>query len=159
MNAMINIKHPDSIGLSNAGKKWTDEEQNKLLEELNKNIDINLISQSHNRTSGSINARCKLIAYNMYTNDISIEEICQITKLKDVEVMDAIKQMENKHKKRDMKKNKKKILINVQDNSSTNKNINTDDDITEIKKDIIEIKNNIKELVAMMKALYEFEHS
>lgn len=29
----------------------------------------------------------------------------------------------------------------------------------EIKKDIREIKNNIKELVAMMKALYEFEDS
>lgn len=155
---MPNTKYSDSIGLSNAGKKWTDEEHNVLLEELNKNIDINLIAQSHNRTNGAINARCKVIAHDMYKNNVPIEEICAKTKLSEIEIMDAIEHIENKNTKRGRKK--KNQTLNVANKIDENKiDENKNDDITEIKKDIIEIKKNIKELVAMMKALYEFEHS
>jgi hypothetical protein len=149
---MPNTKHSDNIVLSNAGKKWTEEEHNTLLEELNTNIDINLIAQSHNRTTGAINARCKIIAYDMYKNNIPMEEIYTKTKLNEIEIMIAIEQIENKQKRGRKKKDKE---LNVADKIDENKN----DDITVIKNDIIEIKKNIKELVAMMKALYEFEHS
>jgi len=157
---MSKINHSDKNKelLSNVGKKWTDEEEAMLLDELNNNIDIQVIAQSHNRTTNGINARCKLIAYKMYTNNISTEEICKKTKLNESELMDTIKQMENKPKRGRKKLNEKIQSINdgleTEDTSLKNEN-----DIKEMKKDIEEIKNNIKELVAMMKALYEFEHS
>jgi hypothetical protein len=149
---MPNTKYSDNIGLSNAGKKWTEEEHNILLEELDKNIDIHLIAQSHNRTTGAINARCKVIAHDMYKNNIPIQEICIKSKLNEIEIWDAIEQIENKQIKQDRKKINQ--TLNVSNKIDENKN-----DIKEIKKDIIEIKKNIKELVAMMKALYEFENS
>jgi hypothetical protein len=147
-------KHSNT-GLSNAGKKWTTEEENILLEELNNNIDIELISKSHNRTIGSISSRCQLIAYNMYTNNIPMEEICQKTKLNESEVRVSIERFENKIQNKKIKNKKLQVIFN----DLENKEIKNENDITEIKKDIKEIKNNIKELVAMMKALYEFEHS
>lgn len=146
-----------NTGLSNAGKKWTVEEENILLEELNNNIDIELISKSHNRTIGSICSRCQLIAYNMYTNNIPMEEICQKTKLNESEVRVSIERFENQNKNKKEKIKNKKLQVIF--NNLENKEIKNENDITEIKKDIKEIKNNIKELVAMMKALYEFEHS
>ena len=47
-------------------QKWTDEEETLLLEELNKNIDIETISQTHNRTIGGINSPHREILYKMY---------------------------------------------------------------------------------------------
>lgn len=145
--------------LSNVGKKWTDEEEAMLLDELNNNIDIQVIAQSHNRTTNGINARCKLIAYEMYTNNVSTEEICKKMKLNESELMDTIKQMENKPK-RGRKKLNEKIQSSIYDGlENEDTSLKNENDIKEIKKDIEEIKNNIKELVSMMKALYEFEHS
>jgi hypothetical protein len=66
---------------SNYFKKWSDEEEIELLEELNKNIDIEIIALNHNRTKGGISSRCQHIAYKMYLKNISIEEIIEKTKL------------------------------------------------------------------------------
>ena len=58
-----------------------DEEETLLLEELSKNIDIQLIAQFHNRTIGGINARRREIAYKLYSNNTSMEDIILKTKL------------------------------------------------------------------------------
>ena len=65
----------------NMGKKWTDEEESLLLEELNKNMDIEIISQIHKRTIGGINSRRREIVYKMYLKKIDMEEIIKRTKL------------------------------------------------------------------------------
>lgn len=83
--------HDVSQKSSNVGKKWTDEEEAILLEELNNNVEMEIIANSHNRNIGGINARCKLIAYKMYNNNISMEEICNITKLHEGEIIEFIK--------------------------------------------------------------------
>lgn len=153
MDSQTHNSVSDNVKLSNIGKKWSDTEENVLLNELNSNVDINIIAQSHNRTIGAINARRKLIAYKMYTNNVDMEEICIKTKLNEIEIMEAIEHIENKNTKRGSKKTNK--ILNVINKIDDNRN----DDIIEIKKDILEIKKNIKELVAMMKALYEFEHA
>lgn len=153
MDSQTHYSVSDNVKLSNIGKKWSDTEENVLLNELNSNIDINIIAQYHNRTIGAINARRKLIAYKMYTNNVDMEEICIKTKLNEIEIMEAIEHIENKNTKSGSKKTNK--FLNVVNKIDENRK----DDIIEIKKDIIEIKKNIKELVAMMKALYEFEHA
>ena len=121
----------------NAGKKWTDEEEKILLEELNKNIDIKLIAKTHNRTTGGINARRHKIAYKLYSNNISMEEIIVKTKLNEYEITETIKKRQNITK--------------------INKPFSIENEIYEMKNDIKEIKNTINEVVGMMNTVYEFE--
>jgi hypothetical protein len=74
---------------SNKGEKWNDEEEKLLLEELSKNICIEVIAQSHKRTIGAINSRLGKIAYKLLTNNSSIEEIIMKTKLDDYKIIET----------------------------------------------------------------------
>ena len=124
---------------SNVGKKWTDEEEDTLLEELKKNIDIEIISQNHKRKIGGIESRRKEIAYKMYLNHIDIKEIIVKTKLD----YETIKQ-----------------IINIKQNyKKPNKTISLENEIAEIKNDIKDLKKSISELSDMLKAVYDFEHT
>lgn len=77
----IRIKNKDTNYPSNMGQKWNNEEESMLLEEINNNTDIEIIAQKHGRTIGGITSRLRKIAYEMYLNNISIEEIIKLTKL------------------------------------------------------------------------------
>jgi hypothetical protein len=128
----------------NKGNIWTDREEKTLLEELRKNIDIDSIAQIHQRTTGGINTRRRVIAYKLYCNNNSIEEIVMKTKLAEDEIMETIRRrQDNSNRSKSMKKIKEPFSI--------------ESEITEMKNDIKELKNTIKELVEMMKAVYEFE--
>lgn len=136
MLKMLKSKYPDRDYPSKLGQRWTDQEEKILLEELHKNIDMQLIAQSHHRTIGGINARRREIAYKLYINNNPMEEIMSKTKLDKDQIAETIKKKQN-----DPKSYK----------------ISIDNEIDEIKKDIKEIKNIIRELVEIMKAVYEFE--
>jgi hypothetical protein len=139
---MLKSQNPDKEYPSNMGKKWADEEEILLLEELSKNIDIQLIAQSHNRTIGGINSKRREIAYKLYSNNNSMEEIMLKTKLDEDEIIETIKRRQNNPKKC-------KSVTEIKTPFSI--------EIYELKNDIKELKNTIKELVEMMKAVYEFE--
>jgi hypothetical protein len=139
----LKTKNSDKEYPSNLGQKWSDEEEILLLEELSKNIDIQLIAQSHNRTIGGINARRKQIVYKLYSNNISIEEIILKTKLEKDQIIEIIKRRQNNPTKSEVIEIKKLFSI--------------ESEIDELKNDIKEVKNILKELVEMMKAVYEFE--
>ena len=134
MLKMIKTKNPDTDYPSNMGQKWTYEEENTLLQELDKNINIEIIAQTHNRTIGGITGRQRTIAYNMYVKKVSIEEIIRKTKLDKEQIIDTITRKENQLKK-----------------------VSLENEIIEMRSEIKELKNTIKELVEMMKAVYEFE--
>ena len=141
MLKMLKYQNSDKDYPSNTGKKWTNEEDTLLLEELNNNIDIQLIAQYHNRTTGGINARRREIAYKLYSNNNSMEDIILKTKLDEDQIIETIKKRQNSRKKcKSVTKIKTPFSI-----------------IDEMKNDIKELKNTIKELVEMMKAVYEFE--
>jgi hypothetical protein len=144
MLKMLKSKNPDKEYPSNTGQKWSDEEEILLLEELSKNIDIQLIAQYHNRTTGGINARRREIAYKLYNNNNSMEEIILKTKLDEDQIIETIKKLQNNPKKCKSVTEIKKLF-------------SIESEIDEIKNDIKELKNTIKELVEMMKAVYEFE--
>ena len=144
MLKMLKSKNPDKEYPSNTGQKWTDEEERLLLEELSKNIDIQLIAQCHNRTTGGINARRKEIAYKLYSNNNSMEEIILKTKLDEDQIIETIKKLQNNLKK-------------CKSVTEIKKPFSIESEIDEMKNDIKELKNTIKELVEMMKAVYEFE--
>ena len=142
MLRMLKSQNPDKEYPSNIGLKWFEDEETILLEELNKNTDIEIIAQNHNRTIGGINSRRKEIAYKMYLKNISIEEIIEKTKLDE----ECIKQTIDKRKNY----NSKKI-------TETKNPISLESEIAEMKNEIKELKNTIKEMVEMMKAVYDFE--
>lgn len=144
-NPRLKLQNPDKEYPSNTGQKWTDEEETLLLEELSKkNIDIRLIAESHNRTTGGINARRREIAYKLYNNNNSMEEIILKTKLDEDQIIETIKRRQTTPKKC---KPVKEII----------KPFSIESEIDEIKNDINELKNTVKELVEMIKAIYEFE--
>jgi len=136
----LKIKNPDKEYPSNIGQKWTTEEELLLLEELNKDTDIEIIAKDHNRTIGGINSRRREIAYKMYLKNVSIEKIVEETKLN----IECIEQTIEKRQNSNQKNNKKYTQL-------------MKNDVAEMKNDIKELKNTIKELVEMLKAVYEFE--
>ncbi len=144
MLKMLKSQNPDKDYPSNTGQKWTDEEETLLLEELSKNIDIQLIAQCHNRTTGGINARRREIAYKLYSNNNSMEDIILKTKLYEHQIIETIKKQQNNPKKC-------KSVIEIK------RPFSIESEIDEMKNDIKELKNTIKELVEMIKAVYEFE--
>ena len=91
-NILLDINNTNrelqSDNISNIGKKWTDEEEEILLKELSTNIDIELIAQKHNRNIGGITSRIKKIAYKLYINNNSIDEIIIKTKLNELEIIE-----------------------------------------------------------------------
>jgi hypothetical protein len=139
---MVKIQNPEKEYPSNMGQKWSDEEEILLLEELNKNIDIETISQTHNRTIGGINSRRREIAYKMYLKNVSMKEIINQTKLDDECIRQTIERRQNN--------NSKKI-------TEIKTPISIESEIAEMKNEIKDLKNTIKELVDMMKSVYEFE--
>ena len=92
---MVRISNEDKEYPSNMGQKWTDEEENLLLEELYNNMDIEMIAKKHNRTIGGIESRRREIVYKMYLNKITIEEIIKKTNLD----YNSIKQIIEKRQK------------------------------------------------------------
>lgn len=126
----------------NKGIKWTEEEEKILLEELNNNDDIELISTKHKRTIGGINARRKQIAYSMHIENIPICEIINKTKLNEEQILDII----NKKNIDKKKFSKEDEIIEIK------KNFSIEDEIIEIKKEIIELKNIINNLVKIIKS-------
>ena len=152
---MMKIQNPEKEYPSNMGQKWTDEEEALLLEELNKNIDIETISQTHNRTIGGINSRRKEIAYKMYLKNVSMEEIIKQTILDDECIRHTIEKRQNNNPKK-ITEIKKPISIKSEI-TEIKKPISIKSEIAEMKNEIKELKNTIKELVEMMKAVYEFE--
>ena len=62
MLKMIKQQNPDKEYPEKLGEKWTIEEENTLLQELDKNINIEIIAQTHNRTIGGIRGRQRTIA-------------------------------------------------------------------------------------------------
>lgn len=106
---------------ANKGKKWTDEEESLLLEELEKNMSIDVISVVHNRTRGGIYSRCKEIAYKMHVKNITIEEIILKTKLSQLEITQIIKKKQNDS----VKKEKDKDNVSVEGKTSQDNKIST----------------------------------
>ena len=113
---MFKTKNPHTDYPTNPGKKWTDEEENTLLQELDKNINIENIAQIHNRTIGGIRARQRTIAYNMYLKKASIEEIMIKTKLDKEQLMKIItkrRRRDGKSKNNLKTKNRPKKISNT----------------------------------------------
>jgi hypothetical protein len=127
MLTYLKTKNPDKVYPTNFYKNWTVDEENTILEELSKDMDISAIAEAHERTLGSITSRIKDIAYRMHIKSVSMEEIMQKTKLNNIEILDHIARKENQ-----LKKKSPDVAQNLE--------------IAELKTEIINLKKDIAEL-------------
>jgi hypothetical protein len=138
MLKMIKQQNPDKEYPEKLGEKWTIEEENTLLQELDENtLTLKDIAESHKRTYGGIIGRQKTIAYRMYLAGDTEDEIIRITKLTNEQLIKTI-----------AKKVVKPPVISA---------IQPPNEIIEIRNEIKELKTTINELLEMMKAIYQFK--
>lgn len=159
---------------SRHGKAWSTEELDLLFSELRQNIDINRIAEIHERSIGGIDSRRRLIAYQMYLQKKSIEEIMNITKLDEITIQSTISRRDTNAQKKNLKNTSSTISditentpIPSTDTPSTKRStpdtlirmyksdyIGLQNDVREMKNEIRELHASITELSIMMKALY-----
>jgi hypothetical protein len=87
---MLKLKNPDKEYPSNLGKHWSVEEETMLLDLLDKGVTVEKIAILHNRTIGGINVRLKTIAYIMFINGKTMEEIMDKPKMNEQQIKEII---------------------------------------------------------------------
>lgn len=85
------------------GNRWTKEEENRLLQELETDT-IEQVSINHKRTVKGIKARLRMFVREFYQTGMDIEDIVRKTHLSEEDVFDALKRT-----KKDNKDNKDKL--------------------------------------------------
>src|SRR6516164_4861230 len=73
------IRRGKAEGREGVGKRWTEEEENRMLEEI-KTMDVEEVAKLHKRMAGGISARLCLGAARMLKEGKSIEEVMLATK-------------------------------------------------------------------------------
>ncbi len=95
----------------NNGKRWSNEEDEQLIEELSQNLSFEELSNVHQRSINAIKGRIFIKAVNDYKNGVTIEVIYSKYNLNETtfhEALEYVKKMENK--KEDEKGEKKKEI-------------------------------------------------
>ena len=130
-------KLENMIKVSNIGEKWSEDEKNKLLEELEANMDIETIAKNHKRKVGGITSRIRHIANELYMRGCSIEDIILKTKISENDMLNIIKRNSNVDKNE--KKDKKQIRSSE---------INIITELYELKKSLNEINDKIDKMIS-----------
>ena len=74
-----------------AGKSWTLEEENQLIDSLSTGKEISDIANEHKRTMGGIKSRIRVIAFRMVETDgLTMEEVSAKLRLTPEEIKDAL---------------------------------------------------------------------
>jgi hypothetical protein len=143
---------PNPAGLENMGKPWKKEEVDQLLSEIKENKDYETIATAHKRKSGGIISRLRQVAAELHLDEKkTIDECIKLTGLEKADVLDAIDKREyNERAKKRVAEIKAQGIIVPQ---------KTLDPVAELRKDVIELKKDVKEILRLMNALYDFEAS
>ena len=138
----------DNIIFKNAGEPWKPEEDLQLNKLYNEDLlDIMEISEIHNRAPGGIISR--LVKHNYITRRTNARGYITYKN------SDLYKDIVSKNNKTpDVTEKKERGNKEVDDIFVCINKCN----YIELKQDVMEMKNNIKELIEMMKSVYEFEN-
>lgn len=94
----------------NNGKRWSDEEDTLLLQELNENMTFEQLSNIHQRSISAIKARIFIKAVNDYKNGVDIEVIYSRYILNENTFNDAQEYVKKMESKKEGEKNKEKNI-------------------------------------------------
>jgi len=135
------------------GKKWTQEEDEQLLSLYNEEkLDIIEIAKQHSRLPRAIAVR--LVKHEVISNEF---EANGYSNYKNSEYYKKTMEQKNSIKK------EKPTMKNIQEDNNylitINRNdyLRLQDDINEMKQNIFTLNTNMKELITMIKSIYEFE--
>lgn len=130
---------------SRMGKKWEEDEVERLLSSIESKKSIDHIAIEHQRTVGGINAKRKGLAVDYwYIEKKPVEEILTLTGLTNEEFQETIKRRDDPTKPKEAK-----------GDATKKPNI----EILQLKREVKEIKEDIKKILELMNAVYEFETS
>jgi hypothetical protein len=135
------------------GKKWTQEEDEQLLRLYNKEkLDIIEIAKQHSRLPRAIAVR--LVKHEVISNEFEANGYSNYKNSKYYK--------ETMEQKNSIKKEKPTMKKIQEDNNyliTINRNdyLRLQDDINEMKQNIFTLNTNMKELITMIKSIYEFE--
>ncbi len=155
MYGMDASKHP-----SRMGQPWKADEIEKLLASIQQKKSVADIASEHERTVGGINSRRRELAANYHFKEKrSMEDIQALTGLTEKEIEDAIQRrtasQEHTTEVKRQKVETKQTLITT----CTAAPQSDTTAIVELKKDIKELKADVKKILELMDALYEYENS
>jgi len=154
---MFQFQNLDKLAPSNMGKKWNDEEEATLLDELEKDMDITEIAQNHKRTVGAISFRLEDIAYKMHSKEVPMEEITRKTRLTEERIAETIQKRQQVRQQAQDQKQEPNRGPKERTTAEESEIAELKSEIVHMKSEITELKGSIKELIEMMKAVYEFE--
>ena len=177
MYKIVMAKKPDVELPAEFGKKWTELEEQQLLNELDIDMDCNTVAENHKRTLGGIRSRIYEMAYRMYLKNVPKDEIMKKMRLTEGHLDDIIARRtvkeDNKMKRKERKEPEEKspqmnrpvleLVPPIQAEFNT--------EIQQIKQDLTEIKTELKtfskemgmlkksvgQMMVMIKQIYEFE--
>ena len=155
---------PDTV---NIGKKWLPEEEQKLLDYISNGMNIETIAIEHKRSEGGIKSKLREIAYKLHCNNTPMEEIIQKTRLSETEISETVSKknaLESKSafgKKTNTKSSitKSTVIDDELNKNSEPSNCAIDEVFKEIKtmkNEINGLNKNIKTLIELIQAIYEF---
>ena len=138
------------------GKKWEQEEVQKLLASIREKKPISEIATEHERTDGGISSELRKLAADFWFKDKKpMEEIINLTGLPKEDIELTIKRWEaaieakvviNSAKLKAMKSSAPTTSVSVPSH-----------EIAELRNEVASLKRDVKEMLRLMNALYEFE--
>jgi len=145
-------------GCENMGAAWRESEIEQLLNEVRDGQTYEEIAKTHKRTVGGIVSRLKDIAYECHNKQMSINEIVVLTSISKNDVIDTIVQKDKR--KENIEKRKEKHAAGFELSSKTKPTSQTTSapsEIAELTNEVVSIKKDVKEILRLMNALYDFE--
>ena len=143
------------------GQPWKPEEVDKLLTSIREKKSLEDIAKDHQRTEGGINAELKKLAVDYsIKHKKPIEEIIVLTSLSALQIRHAINKYEMKHTIKSSLKGEcdtNKLIPEKTPKKTEPAPIDLTTQIAHLTSEMAEVKKDVKELLACMKAVYEFE--
>ena len=140
------------------GKKWEQEEVQKLLASIKEKKPISEIATEHERTDGGIKSELKKLAANYWFKDKKLlEEIVKLTGLPKEDIELAIKKREAAIEAKAITKEAKLKVVRAAVPAPTTSVPVPSHEIAELRNEVVSLKRDVKEMLRLMNALYEFE--
>jgi hypothetical protein len=145
--------HTTNPEMKNSGKRWSDEEDAQLLQEVQEEKPFSEIAQKHQRTESAVRSRISIKAVNDYKSGVDLDTIYERYKMSEKSFQEAFEYVSKKDaekaKAESFKKEKKesKVIETKEDKN----NILEKDEVTELLKALLIEVREIKNILSQNK--------